>query len=208
MYVGVLLDSHLEWKYHVNDLSAKLSRAVGMLAKIRHYVSTDTLNMIYHGICSSLLQYGSQIWGQSNSVISKMEKLQNRALRIINFEGFRASSDPLYIKSKILKFADNIKLSNFLFAHACLQGTVPNSLKDTIKLVRMNHSQISRSQLDNQVNIPAVRTVTSGSNSIKSKSAYAWNEINRLFLSDKLIHKGAKFCKKISKKHFLESYSS
>ena len=60
-YVGVLLDSHLEWKYHVEDLSAKLSRALGMLAKIRHYVSTNTLNMIYHGIFSSLLLYGSHI---------------------------------------------------------------------------------------------------------------------------------------------------
>ncbi len=115
-YVGVLLDSHLEWNYHVDDLSAKLSRAVGMLAKIRHYVSTNTLNMIYHGIFSSLLMYGSQIWGQSNSSISKMEKLQNRALRIINFEGYRSSTDELYKKSEILKFADSkIEISNFIW---------------------------------------------------------------------------------------------
>ena len=207
-YVGVLLDSHLEWNYHVDDLSAKLSRAVGMLAKIRHYVSTNTLNMIYHGIFSSLLLYGSQIWGQSNSSISKMEKLQNRALRIINFEGFRASTDALYKKSEILKFADSIKLSNFLFSHACLQGNVPTSLKDTINLVRTTHNQISRTQIANQVSIPAVRTVTSGSNSIKSKSAYAWNEINRLFLSEDIIHKGSKFCKNLLKKHFLAGYSS
>ena len=120
-YVGVLLDSHLEWKYHVNDLSAKLSRAVGMFAKIRYYVSTNTLNMIYHGIFSSLLLYGSQIWGQSNSSILKMEKLQNRALRIINFVSYRAPTNSLY---KILKFADSIKLSNFLFSHACLQGNI------------------------------------------------------------------------------------
>ena len=207
-YVGVLLDSHLEWNYHVDDLSAKLSRAVGMLAKIRHYVSTNTLNMIYHGIFSSLLLYGSQIWGQSNSSISKMEKLQNRALRIINFEGFRASTDALYKKSEILKFADSIKLSNFLFSHACLQGNVPTSLKDTINLVRTTHNQISRTQIANQVSIPPVRTVTSGSNSIKSISAYAWNEINRLFLSEDIIHKGSKFCKNLLKKHFLAGYSS
>ena len=137
-----------------------------------------------------------------------MEKLQNRALRIINFEGFRASTDALYKKSEILKFADIIKLSNFLFSHACLQGNVPTSLKDTINLVRPTHNQISRTQIANQVSIPAVRTVTSGSNSIKSKSAYAWNEINRLFLSEDIIHKGSKFCKNLLKKHFLTGYSS
>ena len=80
-YLGILIDSHLNWKFHVDNLSIKLCC---MLAKIRH-VNQWKLNMIYHGIFSSLLLYGSQIWGQSNTFISKMEKLQNKALRIISF---------------------------------------------------------------------------------------------------------------------------
>jgi len=56
-YLGIYIDCHLNWKYHVDELSTKLSRANGMLAKIRHYVSYLTLTMIYHGIFSSLLLY-------------------------------------------------------------------------------------------------------------------------------------------------------
>ena len=74
-YLGILIDSHLNWNYHIDQLSTKLSRAVGMLAKIRYYVSHKTLQMIYHGIFSSILHYGSQIWGQSDQSILKMEKL-------------------------------------------------------------------------------------------------------------------------------------
>ena len=37
-YLGIYIDCHLNWKYEVNELSTKLSRANGMLAKIRHYV--------------------------------------------------------------------------------------------------------------------------------------------------------------------------
>ena len=38
--LSVYIDCHLNWKYHVNELSTKLffSRPFGMLANIRHYV--------------------------------------------------------------------------------------------------------------------------------------------------------------------------
>ena len=35
------------WSHHAEYLAAKLTRAAGMLAKIRHYVSTETLKSIY-----------------------------------------------------------------------------------------------------------------------------------------------------------------
>ena len=109
-YLGILVDSFLNWNFHIDELSTKLSRAVGMLTKIRHYINEKTLSMVYHGIFSSLLLYGSQIWGQSNQSVSKMEKLQNTALRIIDFKPLRYSVNSLYNKCEILKFGDSIKL--------------------------------------------------------------------------------------------------
>ena len=44
------LDPHLHWKYHIHELNMKLSRATGMLSKIRHYVSYNTLISIYYAI--------------------------------------------------------------------------------------------------------------------------------------------------------------
>ena len=57
-YLGILIDSHLNWHPHVTALSTKLSRAIGMLYKIRHFVDYPTLRMIYFGIFSSILTYG------------------------------------------------------------------------------------------------------------------------------------------------------
>ena len=42
------------------------------------------------------------------------------------------SVNPLYSKCKILKFADNIKLSNFLFAHDSIKSNLPTSFCDSI----------------------------------------------------------------------------
>ena len=51
------------------------------------------------------------------------------------------------------------------------------------------HSHTSRNQEENQVNIPTVITKTSGSNSIKSKSANTWNYLNKLFIANSLFIK-------------------
>ena len=46
-YLGILIDSNLNWKAHTTSLSAKLARANGIISKLRHYVSTKTLVNIY-----------------------------------------------------------------------------------------------------------------------------------------------------------------
>ena len=38
-YLGILIDSFLNWNFHIDELSTKLSCAVGMLAKIRRYIN-------------------------------------------------------------------------------------------------------------------------------------------------------------------------
>ena len=37
-FLGVLLDANLSWKHHINELSKKVSRILGLFYKIRHYL--------------------------------------------------------------------------------------------------------------------------------------------------------------------------
>ena len=46
-YLGVLLDEHLLFKYHINMLKQKLNRANGVLAKLRHHLPSCTLKAVY-----------------------------------------------------------------------------------------------------------------------------------------------------------------
>ena len=88
-HLGVVIDQHLSWSNHIDNIASRLSRSVGMLSKIRYYVNESTLRMIYYGIFSSILTYASQIWGQiENKQVNRVIKLQDRAIRIINFANF------------------------------------------------------------------------------------------------------------------------
>ena len=87
-YLGLFIDCHLSWQEQESCISTRLSRAVGMLCKIRYFVNHHTLRMIYFGIFSSIMTYGSLIWGQYNRIVDNLQTIQNKALRIMNFQPF------------------------------------------------------------------------------------------------------------------------
>ena len=37
-YLGLMIDSNLSWKYHIESIYHKISKSIGITAKIRHYV--------------------------------------------------------------------------------------------------------------------------------------------------------------------------
>ena len=58
-YLGVdVLDDGLSFKTHINMLTKKLSRAVGVLSKVKLFLNKSSLLSLYYGIFHSHLQYG------------------------------------------------------------------------------------------------------------------------------------------------------
>ena len=37
-YLGLMIESNLSWKYHIESICHKISKSIGIIAKIRHYV--------------------------------------------------------------------------------------------------------------------------------------------------------------------------
>ena len=110
-YLGVYLDEFLSGNTQCSELTKKLNRANGMLAKARHYVPEPELKNIYHAIFSSHILYGSQVWtSKLISVTDKISRLQKAAMRIMAFSEFHAHSEPLFKKLEILKFLDSIAI--------------------------------------------------------------------------------------------------
>ena len=42
-FLGLLIDENLSWKNHIHTLTTKISKTVGLLAKVRHIVPNRTL---------------------------------------------------------------------------------------------------------------------------------------------------------------------
>lgn len=59
----MFLDKHLSWDVRINQLCTKLSRANGILSKLRHNAPLEVCLQVYYAIFYSHLIYGCNIWG-------------------------------------------------------------------------------------------------------------------------------------------------
>ena len=120
-YLGIQIDQHLKWNEHIKNIIPKLTRAIDVLSKLRHYVPKFLLKKTYYSIFNSHLIYACQVWGQNENCLKKLSSLQNKAKRIINFKQ-DFSVNELYNVNEILKIKDYIHLNNFLFVKDVLSN--------------------------------------------------------------------------------------
>ena len=121
--------------------------------------------------------YGSLIWGQHNRIVNRLQIIQNKAIRYMNFKPKRTSATPLFKSSGILNLKDYITQINCLFAHDHINRKLPTPLLDD----RINFVQTAgntRNERLNQLANFRTKTVLYGTRSIKSRAVQAWNEIN------------------------------
>ena len=177
-YLGVKLDETLSFLPHINDLSLKLSRSNGMLSKIRHYVTYDTLISIYHAIFNSHLRYGCQVWGQTRQQsLNKIIALQNKAMRIIHFQPPFAKPNLLYFLSNNLKLMDHLKIMNCIFVWEQQRSKLPLTFNNFFTLTKETHHYNLKSVSSNNLYVPPSRTIKYGINSIIHQCVTTWNII-------------------------------
>ena len=126
-YLGVLLDSNLSWKFQINNVALKISRTVGVVARLRHFVPRATLLHIYQSLILPHLTYSLAAWGQAAKThLQKILVLQKRVLRLMYFSEPRAHAVPLSISSKILPlqmlYAE--KVSSIMFDVSCMNAPI------------------------------------------------------------------------------------
>ena len=186
-------------------MRSRLNRPAGMLCKIRHYVNFDTLKMIYHGIFSSILTYGSLIWGHHKRIVSRLQIIQNKAIRYMNFKPRRTSATPLFKRSGILNLKDYITQQNCLFAHDHVNRNLPAPLLDD-RINFVHTSGNTRNERLNQLVNFRTNTVLYGTRSIKSRAVQAWNEINADLHEMKLQNLSKAVCKNKVFTYLLDKY--
>ena len=96
-YLGMYIDKYLNWNYHIQELSKKLSRSTGVLSKLRYNASLDICLQVYYAIFFSHMTYGCNLWGLSSEEnISKIERLQKKCIRILSFAPYNSHTNQLF----------------------------------------------------------------------------------------------------------------
>ena len=114
-YLGVLIDYKLSWKNHIDSITMRLSRTIGLVSKIRHFVPFHTLVSIYNCLVDNCLvvpylRYSLIAWGQAGKTqLNKLLILQKRALRLMCFADRCDNTIPLFFRVKTVFIIMNIR---------------------------------------------------------------------------------------------------
>ena len=80
----------------IQNVKKKVHRALGLVKYSKKYLSTEVLAKMYRGLVEPHLSYCCSVWGNcSTHRIDSIQKVQNRAARIIINSAFDASAAPL-----------------------------------------------------------------------------------------------------------------
>ena len=189
-YLGVHIDYKLSWKNHIDSITMKLSKTIGLLSKIRHFVPFHTLVSIYNSLVVPYLRYGLIAWGQTGKTqLNKLLILQKRALRFMCFADRCDHAIPLFLRAQTLPI-------HFLYykllaetMHDVSNDVIPSQLKDLFIPTVKIHSYNTRSSVSDNFYIKKSNL------EVKRKSfsvigAKLWNEIpTKLRTLPKLIFK-------------------
>ena len=122
-YLGILIDKNL---CHIDYVASKISRTIGIMARLRHFIPLSTLLTIYLSLVAPYLTYGIIAWGQAAKLnLRKILILQKRALRLMYFFPNRDHILPLFISSNILSINLLYFETALIFMHDVAHDSVP-----------------------------------------------------------------------------------
>ena len=176
-YLGILIDKNLSWKHHIDHITIKVSRIVGLIAKLRHFIPTHTLLNIYRALISPYLTYGLTAWGQAcKSYLEKILKLQKRVLRFIYFSDRNEHAIPLFIDANILplqfSYYESIAKLMFDIRHRI----APSNIRELFEDISNIHSYNTRSSVSKNFYTKSSR-LSALANSFSRIGAKVWNEM-------------------------------
>ena len=200
-FLGVYIDNHLTFSQHIDQLCTSLSKSIFAINRVKYLLPYAALRSLYFCLIHSRLQYAIEAWGNSNS-LHKLQRVQKRAIRVINNKKFRHHTDPLFKRNNILKVSDLYKLHVFSFMHDLVNNKLPGSFDEFIPMTNKSNYDITTRQ-SNRLYLTRPRT-TFSSKLPNHNFAKIWNEFDITYQQYKPKDKA----KKRIRKQFIHSYLS
>ena len=175
------MDSRLSWKFHIHELTKKLSRAIGLLYKICAYSPQSILISLYFAIFHSHLTYGLPVWGFADqNLIDRIVLLQKKAVRIITSADYRAHTKPIFKETNILSLADQRHYQVCSLMWDLDHNSLPPTLSSYFTKHGDIHEQHTRLAHHGKFKVNKTNTVKYGGKSFQVQGSVTLNQLKDL----------------------------
>ena len=176
-YLGVQIDCSLDWKEQIKAVSAKVSRAVGFLKHAKSFLPRESLKTLYTGIVEPHFRYCCSVWGCAGPTeINQLQKLQNRAARIITNSSYDTPGRPLIERLGWKTIQELIKIDSGTMVFKSLNGLAPQYLSSLFTRNSACSSRILRNT-NTDLRLPLKKTAN-GQKCFSFRGAQLWNSLS------------------------------
>lgn len=140
-FLGITIDETLSWQSHINNIGNKISRATGIMNKLKNFLPQNILLTLYNSLILPHIYYGILVWGFG---AKRIYKLQKKAVRIICNKRYNAHTSELFKCLKILKVNDVLNYKCLRFYNRYNHNLVPIYFTDIFNPVFLQHPYNTR----------------------------------------------------------------
>ena len=172
--LGLYIDDNLTWKHHINNISKTISAGINALKRVRRFIGTETAIKLYKALIEPHFNYCSSVWDGLNVKLSeKLQKLQNRAARVITRSSYDIPTDNVFERLKWNKLSSIRNKHKAILMHKIMNDQTPDYLKELFE-IRPNPYNLRDSE--NKLSLPKPRTDYL-KRSISYSGAHLWNNL-------------------------------
>ena len=174
--LGVLFDSHMDLKEHVEKICAKAYYQLHLIGRVRKYIGEDAAKQLVHTNVISHIDYcNALLLDLPDYVINKLQRVQNHAARLVKRTNIMDSTTPLLKDLHWLPVRFRIQYKNILLIHKCLNGMCPPYL--TVLINRYVPTRTLRSQNEFLLSRVDFKLKKYGGRSFSHTSPVLWNSL-------------------------------
>ena len=152
-YLGVHVDASLKFDKHIHETVKKINGKLAWLGRLRLTLPQNLLELVYKTYVLPLFDYACTVWGCTNANVNIIQRLQNRAARIITgcFDIINVRGISLVKSLKWQNMQERINYFLCIHMYNCIHGNAPQHLVNSIVMACDAHEINTR--LSNMLNV-------------------------------------------------------
>ena len=174
--LGVYIDERLAWTEQIDKASKKISSAIGGLKQVRPFVDKETAIIIYKSLIQPIFDYCDIVWDNLPLTQAiRLQKLQNRAARVINQVGYDIRSHTIREELGWETLVSRRLKHKAIMMYKVLNGLAPSYLSE---LFQFNSTSLTYGLRERGTNVVLAKPKTEYlKKSFKFSGAKLWNDL-------------------------------
>jgi len=170
------VDANLTMSAHINKTCQSIIYHLHNIGRIKKYLSYDARKSIVQAVIMSRIVYcNSLLVGVPAVQLSKLQRLQNAAARLVSNVAMYDHITPILVKLHWLPVRFRVIFKIAMLGHKCIHGNAPGYLRGLVKVKRTSRYNL-RSDGDMLLeDYSALSTKTLGDRAFKTAAPKVWN---------------------------------